>query len=441
MRVVIVGAGHDGAYLSERLVAEGQDVVVIEVEEAKAAAIQDRIDALVITGNGASPAVLKQAGVHEAGLFLAVSDRDGTNVMACHTAKNMGALRTVARVEDPDLREVSPGLGVDVVIDARESVAREAAALVRHVGVSELVPLAGGRLILVGGRVRPDAPAAGAVVRELRANSTIDWTLAALVRGRTTTVGRGDVAIAGGDHMLVVVRPENVRDVTAMLGIPRRRVRRAIILGGTSIAALTADRLIDVGHDVLVVERDPDRCTYLAKTSRALVVRGDPADADVLERLDLNPHDAVLGLSGFDQVNLMGCVIAKAMGAGATIARFGKIRLARLLKDVGVDAIVSSRVAAADAILRFVRRDQILSVATFKDTDAELIEIELAGHSPADGRTVAELEMVGGTVLGGLVRNGAAIIPTGDTRLIAGDRVVVFSERRAIDQAEEMFLG
>jgi trk system potassium uptake protein TrkA len=441
MRVVIVGAGHDGAYLAERLIAEGQDVVVIEVDEAKAGAAQDRLDALVITGNGASPTVLKQAGIGDAGLFLAVSDRDGTNVMACHTAKSLGAPRTVARVEDPDLREVSPGLGVDVVIDARESVAREAAALVRHLGVSELVPLAGGRLILVGGKVRLGAPAEGRLVKDLRAESKIDWTLAALVRGRETKVGRGHVGIREGDHLLVVVQPENVRHVTEMLGIPRRRIRRAVILGGTSIAALTAERLIEVGHDVILVERDPDRCTALARTSRALVLRGDPADADVLERLDLGPNDAVLGLSGYDQVNLMGCVVSKAMGAGATIARFGKARLARLLKDVGVDAIVSSRVAAADAILRFVRRDQILSVATFKDTDAELIEIELRSGSPAEGRTVAELDMTEGTVLGGVVRSGTAMIPTGDTRLAAGDQAVVFSERRVIDKAEEMFLG
>ena len=441
MRVVIVGAGHDGAYLAERLVAEGQDVVVIEVEEAKAAALQDRMDALVITGNGASPSVQKEAGVDAAGLFLAVSDRDGTNVMACHTAKNLGAARTVARVEDPDLREVSPGLGVDVVIDARESVAREAAALVRHLGVSELVPLAGGRLMLVGGNVRPDSPADGRTIAALRSSSSIDWTLNAIVRGRATTVGRGNIEILAGDHVLIVVQPEHVRQVATMLGIPRSRARRAIILGGTSIAALTADRLIDEGHDVIILERDPDRCALLARTSRALVLRGDPADADVLERLDLGANDAVLGLSGYDQVNLMGCMISKAMGAGATIARFGKARLARLLKDVGVDAIVSSRVAAADAILRFVRRDQIVSVATFKDTDAELIEIELAANSRADGSTVAGLNMLAGTVLAGVVRQGRAMIPTGASRLEAGDRVVVFAERRVIDQAEEMFLG
>ena len=441
MRVVIVGAGHDGAYLAERLVAEGQDVVVIEVEEAKAAALQDRMDALVITGNGASPSVQKEAGVDAAGLFLAVSDRDGTNVMACHTAKNLGAARTVARVEDPDLREVSPGLGVDVVIDARESVAREAAALVRHLGVSELVPLAGGRLMLVGGNVRPDSPADGKTIAALRSSSSIDWTLNAIVRGRATTVGRGNIEILAGDHVLIVVQPEHVRQVATMLGIPRSRARRAIILGGTSIAALTADRLVDEGHDVIIVERDPDRCALLARTSRALVLRGDPADADVLERLDLGANDAVLGLSGYDQVNLMGCMISKAMGAGATIARFGKARLARLLKDVGVDAIVSSRVAAADAILRFVRRDQIVSVATFKDTDAELIEIELAANSRADGSTVAGLNMLAGTVLAGVVRQGRAMIPTGASRLEAGDRVVVFAERRVIDQAEEMFLG
>jgi trk system potassium uptake protein TrkA len=437
---VIVGAGHDGAYLAERLVAEGQDVVVIEIDEAKAAAIQDRLDVLVIPGNGASPATLRRAGVEQAGLFLAVSDQDGANVMACHSARNLGARRTVARVEYPDLREVSPGLGVDVVIDARESVSREAAELVRYLGVSEIEPLAQSRLMMVGGRVRPDAPVVGRTVADLRASTGLEWALAALVKDGETVVGRGDVEFDAGDHAVLVVHPDQVRDLMKMIGIRRIRTRRSVVLGGTSIAALTADRLLDQGHDVMIVERDADRCATLAKSSRALVLQGDPADSDVLERLDLGPNDAVLGMSGYDQVNLMGCILAKAMGAGATIARFGKARLARLLKDVGVDAIVSSRVAAADAILRFVRRDQILSVSTFMDTDGEIIEIEVQPGTLAAGRTVQGLRMPRGTVMAGLVRNGVAMIPTGSTRIEVGDRVVVFADRSSIDQAEGLFL-
>jgi trk system potassium uptake protein TrkA len=213
-----------------------------------------------------------------------------------------------------------------------------------------------------------------------------------------------------------------------------------VVLGGTSIAAMTAERLLDQGHDVLIVERDADRCAVLAKMSRALVLHGDPADSDVLERLDLGPADVVLGMSGFDQVNLMGCMLAKAMGAGATVARFGKARLARLLKDVGVDAIVSSRVAAADAILRFVRRDQILSVSTFMDTDGELIELEVEHGTPAAGQTVQGLNMPRGSMIAGVVRDGTATIPTGRTRIEVGDRVVLFAERNIIDVAEGLFL-
>jgi trk system potassium uptake protein TrkA len=441
MLVVIVGAGHDGAYLAERLVAEGQDVVIVEIDEAKAAAIQDRLDVLVIVGNGASPVVLKEAGADAAGLFLAVSDRDGTNVMACHSAKKLGARRTVARVEDPELRDVAPGLGVDVIIDARESVAREVASLVRYAGVSEFAPLAGSTLVLVGGRVRPESPAVGRTVAELRRSSTFDWSLAAVVRGGATNAGRGDVEVRAGDHALLVVDPRHVRQTTEMLGIPRGRVRRAVVLGGTGIAALTAERLVDQGHDVVIVERDADRCEVLSRSTRALVVQGDPADADVLQRLEIGQRDVVAGLSGYDQVNLMGCMLAVAMGAPVTIARFGKTRLARLLKNVGVDAIVSSRVAAADAILRFVRRDQILSVTTFKDTDAELIEVEVSVDSGAVGRRLADLSLPPGSVLGGVVRDGTAHIPTGEFRLEARDRVVVFAERQALDAAEGLFIG
>jgi trk system potassium uptake protein TrkA len=77
MRIIIVGAGAVGSYLAERLSSGGEDVVVIEDDERRAAELQDSIDALVLHGNGASTALLEEAGVEKADLLIAVSDSDG----------------------------------------------------------------------------------------------------------------------------------------------------------------------------------------------------------------------------------------------------------------------------------------------------------------------------------------------------------------------------
>ena len=100
MRIIIVGAGAVGSYLAERLSSEGQDVVVIEDDERRAAQLQETIDALVLHGNGASAHSLEEAGASKADLLIAVSNSDGANVLACFTATDLGTKTTIARIED-----------------------------------------------------------------------------------------------------------------------------------------------------------------------------------------------------------------------------------------------------------------------------------------------------------------------------------------------------
>ena len=442
MRVVIVGAGHDGFYLAERLTAERQDVVLIEADEQKAARAQDRLDALVIVGNGASPSVLRRAGTERADLVLAVSDSDGANVMACHSAKELGARRTVARVEDRELREVSPGLGVDVAIDARESAAREVLALVRHPGTSDYFEFAGGKLVLLGGRVHAGSRAAGALVADLRRASGWEWVLAAAIREGRTIIGRADVRLAPGDHVLLMVPGDAIGRATDLLGITRPPVRRVVVLGGTRIAEMAAQAVAEEGHAVVVVDSDEARCTQMARTVRGLVLHGDPTDPEVLARLEIGRGDVIAALSGWDEVNLMSSLVARAVGAPTVITRFGRRSLAGLLKDVvGIDAVISSRIAAANAILQFIRRDRILSVATFKDTDAEAMELVVSPSSPAVGQSLAQIGSHPGAVVCGVIGDGTASIPHGGTSVHAGMRLVVLALREQIDDVERAFLA
>jgi trk system potassium uptake protein len=196
MRIIIVGAGAVGSYLAERLSGEGQDVLVIEADEDKAAELQDSIDALVMIGNGASITTLEKAGVSKSDLLIAVSNSDGANILACNTAHQLGVKTTVARIEDPGLREGVDRLGVDVVIDPGATASEELVSLVRQTGVSELVYFADGDLVLIGGTVAPNSPLARAPLRHLRLREAEwGWVVAAIVRHGKTIVAHGDTEV------------------------------------------------------------------------------------------------------------------------------------------------------------------------------------------------------------------------------------------------------
>ena len=429
MRIIIVGAGAVGGYIAEQLSLEGLDVVVIEKDPRRAEEIRDKIDALVITGNGASANVLAEADPGRAELLLAVSTSDGVNVLACHMANQMGVGRTVARVEDPGLKEGLGGLAVDFVIDPVDSAAKEITALVSESGVSELIEFGKGKLSLIGGKATHGSPLVGTPLKRARGRLTeFDWLAIAVVRNATTIVAHGDTTVEEGDHLLLMVLSPDVEGAKAMIGIRNQKIRRALIIGSTRVAHRTAGLIADTGISLVVIDPDIDRCRTVAnRHPKALVIDGDPTDPAVLGDLAINHDDAVIALTGVDSINLIACLVAKALGAPTTISRVTRLSYVGLLAGIGVDTTVSTRLAAANSILRFVRRGHVYSVTTFSDTDAEVIELEVAPGSGSVGRTLQQIPLPTGAVVGGILRGADAFVPSGATSIRPYDHLIIFT--------------
>lgn len=440
MRIVVVGAGAVGSYVAARLSTEGQDVVLIESDAARAAELQESLDALVVTGNGASPAVLREAGVDRANMLIAASNSDGANALACHTAHRLGVERTIARIEDPELRAGVEDLGIDVVIDPGERAAQEVLDLVVQRGVFDVIRFADGQLTLMGGIARSGSPLLDRSIAEIRAaDRSSEWAVAAVIRGGETVAVRGDTRIRENDHVLIMVTTPDINAARRLLALEAPDVERVVVLGSTRVAELTVDLLLDHGLDVVIIDPDEGRCRGLAdRHPKALVLAGDPTDPGVLGDLRLSDDDVIAALSGWDDANLTGSLVGKALGAGTAIARFHRLAYIRLLIGIGIDAAVSSRLSAVNAILRYVRRGRIHSVATFKDSQAEVLDIEIEAASPVAGLRLAELDLPGAAVIGGVVRGDDAFIPRGDTELRPNDRLIAFTAPEAVSVIEGM---
>lgn len=440
MRIVIVGAGAVGSYLAERLAAEGQDVVVIESDPERAAQIQAEVDGLVITGNGASVKTLEKAGLSEADLLIAVSSSDAVNVLACYAATKVGIPLTAARVEDPELKAEVEALGVDLVIDPGEAAARDLLVLVSRGRISELVEFADGRLVLMGAHVHPTASIRGTTLTDLRSMVTgWDWLVVAVIRHGETMIARGSTKLEADDHVLLMAKANRTQEAYRLLGLSDKAADRVVILGGTRLAQVTANLLADHGIATTLIDSDRDRCRLIAeKLPKVVTVCADPTDPKVLESEGVGKADSVLALTGWDGDNLLGGLVARALGAGEVIARFSRTELVGVLGGVGIDATVSSRISAANAILRFVRRGKIYSVATFADSDAEAIELEVGPKSPAIGKTLADLRLPRSLIIGGVKRGDDAFVPRGVTEIQEGDHLIVVALPEGISAAEKL---
>lgn len=440
MRIVIVGAGAIGSFLAEKLSVERQDVVVIESDPDVAAAAQSEIDCLVITGNGASAETLKKAGIEDADLLIAVSSSDAVNVLACAAGTRLKIPFKVARVEDPQLKAEVEALGVDLVIDPEAAAARELVGLAAGGEIAELVEFADGRLVLIGAFVGKDTEFAGRTLADLRGSvEGWDWLVVAVIRGTKTEIARGDTTLSPGDHVLMMARTKEAKKAYKWLGISSRPANKVIILGGTRLARLTAGMLVDRGIQTTLIEPDMDRCRLIAEEyPKVVTVCGEPSDLKLLRAEGVESTDTVMALTGWDGENVLAALAAKSFGAREVIARFNNTDLMGLGAGHGIDATVSSRLSAADEILRFVRRGAIHSVATFSDSDAEAIELEVGPQSKAIGKTLAELRLPHSLIIGGIQRGSEVFVPRGTSRIEVGDHLIVIALPDAIVTAENL---
>jgi trk system potassium uptake protein len=448
VHVIVVGAGEVGSYLAERLSREGHDVAVIDKDRRRLAELDERLDVLTVQGNGTGPATLARAGIARAEVFVAVTSQDEVNLVACLAARLAGpaGLRTIARLEDPELRDrpaagLHRAVGVDLVIDPDTETAQEILDLLEYPGAREIAEMAGGEVVVIGARLAEGAPVVGLTLSELGARYEPEWEFlfGVITRGDQTIIPRGDQRLEAHDLGRVLCKKRARRQLMGLLGLQRGRLKRIMLLGGGRTAEVVARRLGARGADVIIVERDAERARELAEgLDRGLVLEGEITDADLLADADVGLHDVVVALTGEDDANILACLFAKLEGAGETIAVVHRLSLLGLLGEAGIDVALSPRTASANGVLRFVRGG-VAQVATFLQGEVEVLELEVREGSPADGAAVAELRLPKDVLIGAVVRDGKAQIARGRSTLRDRDHVVLFAMPHAVAEVRRAF--
>ncbi|CAN5774450.1 Trk system potassium transporter TrkA [soil metagenome] len=446
MRILILGAGDVGFHLAQQLADEGHDVVVIEQDRERARSIQDSMDALVVEGNGASLATLEQAGIARTHLLLAVTSQDEINLMACLSAAQYEVPTRIARVSKPDYYDhtgILPPerLGVDLMINPERECAIETYQLLQSAAATEFAQFEGGLVQLIGVRVKPDAPVAGKRLLEIsRMAPNVRALVVAIARGSQTLIPTGATRIEAGDQVFIMGEPHHLPEILPLTGYPRFNLKRVIIAGGSRECLFLARMLEEHRIGCTILERDRRRAQVLAEElNRSLVLHGDATDLELLEMEAIGEADGFVAYTGSDETNLLSCLLAKNLGTRKVISLIDRFDYLPLVSRVGVDASVSPRLAAVNAILSYVRRGSVLAVATLKGTDAEGIEFNVPESYPHAGIPLSNVKLPTGSLVGAIIRGKRVIIPRGTDSVRAGDRVIVFTAREALRQVEALF--
>ncbi|HEV2062762.1 MAG TPA: Trk system potassium transporter TrkA [Solirubrobacteraceae bacterium] len=440
---MVIGAGDVGQHIARTLSSERHDVTVVDHDRARVEALQGDLDALVMSGNGASPRFLADIGAGEADLLCAVTQSDEANIIAALAGRQIGAKRTVARVRDIEYfggdaefaREV---LGVDVVVhpelatadDLAESILLPGAVHVEHfadgrVAVAELVlsnrsPLLGNPL---GDRrmVRPNF--IFGLIREGRAIAAEEFHRPKL-----------------GDHVLVAAARDDIRGVVAQLAGRTSTTRDVIVFGGGRVGLPLARRLEETGDlRVTLLEPDPDRARHVAeRLSRTTVLVEEELSKQTLLAHGADRTGAFVACAADDRANLLAAMHAKQLGADVCLAVVSREEFTPLVDALGIDAAFSPRLVTAETILRQVRGENVHAMYLLL-TGAEVLEVQVDPGSHADGRTVEQTAVRAHARVAALVRDGKVLIPRGDERVQSGDRMLMFNTRRGIADVQSTF--
>ncbi|HIJ57762.1 MAG TPA: Trk system potassium transporter TrkA [Deltaproteobacteria bacterium] len=446
MKIIIIGAGEVGYHIAHRLSLENKDVVVIDTDDEAVRRVSENIDVQAICGSGSSPSILEEAGIKEAEILLAVTDSDETNLIAClMTDLLSSSTKKLARIRNADFdayhevfKDSAPR--IDTIINPEIEVVRSIEQYMSVPGAGDVGEFENGRVKFVGIRLKPDTPVVGLRLSEIsKAIGRPFPLIAAILRGEEMIIPKGDERLLEGDMVYFISETDNLMETLKLFDQQSEPVRRVLIVGGGRIGFRLAERLEEDSVYTKIIEKDENRCSFLAeKLNRAVILHGDGTDQVILEQEGIRDMDVVVTLTFDEQTNVLASLLAKQLGARKTITRINSFRYLPLMATIGIEQVVSPRLSAINSILRHIRRGKVVSALSLKGEQAEVIEAVAMETSEIVGKPLKEISFPKGVLVTVIIRGDRITIPSGDSVIQPGDRVIIFGSRQAVPQIEKI---
>lgn len=455
MRVVVVGAGEVGYQITAKLVQERADVVLVDIDRERLEQVGETLDVQTVHGYGANPETLNAAGLATTDLLVAVTGNDETNILACRMAQLLAPPETqrVARIRASgyydffDEKRFRRDFGLHFIINPSQEAVETIMDFIEFPGITDVIDLARGRLKLVGNRLTPmhrllGKPLSGILSRDSQGGASL--LIAAIYRQHDLVIPRGDTILRAGDLVYVAAGAEDAAKVVEFFGLDTRPIRSVTIVGGGEVGYLLAKKLEadERKFNIKLIELSAERCEYLsARLKRTMVIKGDGTDQNLLVEENTGDRDAFIAVSTNDEKNLISCLVAKRLGARHTITRVNRFTYAPLVAAIGLEALVSARIAAVSAVLKYIRKGRVISVATLTNEDAEIIEFQVMPKSKAVGKKMMDIDFPRGSLACALSRGELVIIPRGNTEIKAGDILAIVAKAETIGKLEKLLDG
>lgn len=450
MKIIVNGCGKIGTTILASLVSEGHDVTAIDTNPEVIQKLTNIYDVIGVCGNGADSDVLQEANAGSYDLLISTTASDEINMLTCFFAKKLGVENTVARVRNPEYNDKSLSfmksqLDISLIINPELMASHELFNVLKIPSAAKIENFSVRNFEVVEFKIREDSVLDGLKIYELRSKFKAKFLICAVQRGEEAYIPAGSFELKSGDKIGVTASPSEIVRLFSELGMKQSSAKKVMILGGSKTAVYLAKQLCAVGNSVTIVEKDRQKCEELTEDlPKALVVCGDGSSQEVLTEEGLASVDAVIALTGLDELNILISSYASSQKVPKVIAKINRQELIPLAEHWGLDTIVSPRKTISYTIVRYARaleNSQGSSVETlYKLMDDKVEALEFIAKAGLDILDIPfkDLKLKSNILIAGIVRDRKVIIPTGADMITAGDKVIVFAANHRINDLSDI---
>lgn len=444
MKIIIAGAGAVGTHLARLLVQENHDIILLDEDRERLNAIKDNVELLSRVGNCTSLKALSDADVRNTDLFIAVTPEESKNITACMLASNLGAKKTLARIDNyeyllPKNLDFFEKLGINSMIYPEMMAAREIVSALKNPWARVWWELCNGSIILSGAKIRENAPIANRYIHELVPENK-KFHIVAIKRNNDTIIPTGKDQILSGDIIYFTTLRKSLNELPEMMGKISFETKNIIIMGGSRIALQTVQYLPD-NINVKIVEKDRERAEMLVEKtpSNVTVFLGDGRDTELLVNEGINEADAFLALTANSEANILACIAAKQHGVKKTIAEVENLDYIGLAEKFDIGTVINKKLIAASKIYEILLKADASNIKNLAFANANVGEVIAHPNSKVTKKLIKNLRLPSDITFGALIRNGEPMLVDGETLIEPYDQVVVFFLNRSMKNIENFF--
>jgi trk system potassium uptake protein TrkA len=446
MKIIIAGAYAIGTHLAKLLSRNDQDTVLIDEDEERLASISSDYDLMTFHASPTSIDALKDAGIADADLFIAVTLDESTNLISCVMAKQLGAKSTVAKVDkyeylDDKKLSFFEKMGITAIINPEDLSAHEIANGLRMSWVRQRWDVLDGTLVMLGIKMRQTSEILGQPLKDLCKPET-PYHVVAIKRGDETIIPRGDDTLQLYDLVYFITTRTYIPYIRKIVGKEHYAdVKNVMVMGGGATAVRTTE-LIPEYMNCKIIEKSEERCVELndlVDTGRVMVINGDGRDVQLLMEEGIKSTQAFVALTPNTETNILACLTAKRLGVRKTVAMVENLDYVNMAESLDIGTIVNKKALAASNIYQMTLDADVTNIRFLMSANADVAEFTAQQGSLVTKKKVFELKLPQGATIGGLVRNGEGQLVNGNTQIEPGDIVAVFSHGISMSKIEKFF--